>query len=157
MNTRRQILFRLQLFFRRRTIEAELTEELRIHLEMSTAANIAAGMSPEQARYAAHREFGGVDQAKEAWRDERGLPWLEDILRDVRHSARSLLRDKGFTATVLLILRPLSRSQCSDLRSRQSGHPAAIAVSQSRPARHRLRQLSQGRRGERGRVGPPLF
>jgi predicted permease len=103
MNRLRRILFRLQPFFRKKRIEADLSEELRIHLEMATAAHLAAGLSPEQARCAARREFGGIDQAKEAWRDERGLPWLEDVLRDLRHSARSLLRDKGFTVTVLLI------------------------------------------------------
>jgi predicted permease len=104
MNHLRQILFRLQPFFRRKRIEAELSEEMRAHLEMATAANLAAGMSPEQARYAAHREFGGVDQVKESYRDERGIRWIEEILRDLRFSARSLLRDLGFIATALLIL-----------------------------------------------------
>ena len=99
----RQILFRLQSFFRRRTIEATMSEEIRTHLDMLTEAKIAAGMSPADARCAARREFGGVDQAKEAWRDERGLRWLEDGLRDLRFSVRSLLRDKGYTVTVLLI------------------------------------------------------
>jgi predicted permease len=103
MTRLRQILFRLQPFFRRRKIESELSEEMRAHLEMAAEANVAAGMSPKEARYAARREFGGVDQVKEAWRDERSLPWLEDSLRDLRHSTRSLLRDKGFTITVLLI------------------------------------------------------
>ena len=83
MNLLRQILFRLQPFFRRRKIEAELSEEMRVHLEMATEANIAAGMAPEEARCAAWREFGGVDQAKESWRDERGIPWIENFLRDL--------------------------------------------------------------------------
>jgi predicted permease len=103
MNRFREIFFRLQPFFRRRQIEAELSEEIRLHLEMQTEANLAAGMSPEEARYAAQREFGGVDQVKERYRDERGLRWLEEGLRDLRQSSRSLLRDKGFTITVLLI------------------------------------------------------
>jgi predicted permease len=77
---------------------------MRAHLEMATEANLAAGMSPEKARCAARREFGGVDQIKESYRDERGLRWLEDILRDLRFSARSLFRDMGFTTTALLIL-----------------------------------------------------
>ena len=104
MNLLRQILFRLQPFFRRRKIEAELSEEMRVHLEMATEANIAAGMAPEEARCAAWREFGGVDQAKESWRDERGIPWIENFLRDLRFSVRSLRRDKGFTSIALLIL-----------------------------------------------------
>ena len=71
MNPLRQIFFRLQLFFRRRKIEAELSEELRVHLEMAAEANIAAGRSAEKARYAAQRQFGGVDQIKETYRDVR--------------------------------------------------------------------------------------
>jgi predicted permease len=100
----RQILFRLQPFFRRRKIEAELSEEMRTHLEMQTEANLAAGMSPEEARYAALREFGGVDQTKESWRDERGLPWLNDLLRDLRHAGRSLRNSPGFATVVILVM-----------------------------------------------------
>jgi len=100
----RQILFRLQPFFRRRRIEAELSEEMHAHLCMATEANVAAGMSAEEARHAARREFGGVDQVKEAWRDERGLRWIEDILRDLRFALRSLLRARGFACTVLLTI-----------------------------------------------------
>jgi len=104
LNILRQILFRLQPFFRRRKIETELSEEMRMHLEMATERNLAAGMPPEDARNAAQCEFGGIDQAKESYRDERGIPWLEGILRDVRFSVRSLIRDQGFTITALLIL-----------------------------------------------------
>ena len=104
MNRLRQILFRLQPFFRRRKIEAELSEEMRAHLEMATEANIAAGMSPEEARLAALRASGGVDQAKEAWRDERGLRWVDDLLRDLRFAARALGRNPGFTLAVVATL-----------------------------------------------------
>ena len=90
MNWLHQIFFRLQPLFRRRQIEAEMSEEMRVHLEMATEANVAAGMSPAEARYAARREFGGVEQVKEAYRDERGLRWLEDGLRDLRFGARML-------------------------------------------------------------------
>jgi len=104
MNRLFQILFRLQPFFRRRKIEADLSEEMRVHLEMATEANIAAGMSPEEARFAARREFGGFDQAKEAWRDERSIVWLEQTLRDFRYAARSLVRNLGFSLVVILTL-----------------------------------------------------
>jgi predicted permease len=104
MTRLRQILFRLQPFFRRRQIEAQLSEEIRTHVEMQTEANLAAGMSPEEARCAAQREFGGLDQVKEACRDERGVRWLEDALRDLRFSVRSLRHDQGFTVVALLIL-----------------------------------------------------
>jgi putative ABC transport system permease protein len=104
MRILRTLFFRLQPFFRRRKIEAELSEEMRTHLEMQTEANIAAGMSPEEARGAALREFGGVDQVKESWRDERSLPWLEDSLRDLRFAVRALRKNPGFTLAVVATL-----------------------------------------------------
>ena len=80
----RELLFRLQPFFRRRKIEDGLSEEIQSHLEMAIEANIAAGMSPKEARYAALREFGGVEQIKERYRDERGIRWIEETLGDIR-------------------------------------------------------------------------
>jgi predicted permease len=104
MHRLREILFRLQPFFRRHKIEAELAEELRMHQELATEAKIAEGMTPDQARHAARRDCGGVDQAKERWRDERGIPWLENLLRDVRHALRQLARHRGASAVSLLTL-----------------------------------------------------
>jgi predicted permease len=104
MNKLRQILFRLRSFFGKKTGEANMNEEIRTHLEMLTEANIAAGMPPEEARYAARREFGGVDQVKEAWRDERTLVWLENGLRDVRFAARSLARNPAISLAAVLTL-----------------------------------------------------
>jgi predicted permease len=100
----RELLFRLRWFFRKKTGEATMTEEIRMHLEMATAANRAAGLSPEEARYAARREFGGVDQVKEAWRDERTVVWLEQSLRDVRFAARSLARHPTISLAAVLTL-----------------------------------------------------
>ena len=104
MSRLRQFLFKLQPFFRRRKIEADLSEEMRAHLEMQTEANLAAGMPPEEARYAARREFGGIDQVKESYRDERGVRWLEDAARDVCFGARMLRKNPGFTAVAALTL-----------------------------------------------------
>jgi putative ABC transport system permease protein len=104
MNRLRQIFFRLQPFFRRRTIEADLSEEMRVHLELATEAKVAAGMAPAEACAAARREFGGVDQVKEAWRDERTIVWLEQTLKDFRHAARTLAHSPGFTLVVVLTL-----------------------------------------------------
>ena len=74
------------------------------HLEMQTEANRAAGMSADEAHYAAQRQFGGVDQIKEIARDQRGWVWLEQLWRDVRHAGRMLRRNRGFTAAAVISL-----------------------------------------------------
>jgi putative ABC transport system permease protein len=100
----RRFLFRLQPLFRKKKIEAEMSAEIRLHLEMQTEANVAAGMSPAEARAAARRECGGMDQAMESYRDERGLRWIEDVWRDLCFAFRSLRKSPGFTAVAVLTL-----------------------------------------------------
>ena len=68
---------RLMALFRRERLERELDEELCSHLEMQIEENQRQGMSPEEARYAALRSFGGMEQAKEDYREQRGLPVIE--------------------------------------------------------------------------------
>lgn len=91
---------------RREKLDADMTEEMRLHLETRTRENIAAGMSPAEARYAALRKFGGVEQAKERCRDEhrRGVLWLDHLVRDVRVGFRVLLKEKSFFAISVVIL-----------------------------------------------------
>src|ERR1043166_6624793 len=79
---------RLRSLFRKEKLDAEMSEEMRLHLERRTDENIAAGMTPEEARYAALRKFGGVEQAKELARDNRGWMWLDHLARDTRHGWR---------------------------------------------------------------------
>ena len=81
-----------------------MSEEMRVHLEMATEANLAAGMSPTEARYAARREFGGVEQVKENYRDQRGIRWLEETGRNLNYAVRQLAKSPGFTAVVVLTL-----------------------------------------------------
>ena len=88
---------RLLATFRKRRLEEELDDELRFHLQMETEENIRRGMRPEEARYAARRSFGGIQQTREIWRDRRYLPWLESWLRDLRFAVRSLARAPLFT------------------------------------------------------------
>jgi len=88
----------------RRRLEAEMAEEIRLHLEELTKAHVSAGMELEQAQYAARRNFGGVSQIEERCRDERNLVWLDQLWNDVRFSARSLCHARGFTFTVLITL-----------------------------------------------------
>jgi len=99
-----KLLRKLHGLLRRRKIDKEMSEEMRLHLELQTERNIAAGMDPDEARYAARREFGGVEQIKERCRDQRGWVWLEQTMHDFRYAVRSLKRNPGFTVTAVLTL-----------------------------------------------------
>jgi predicted permease len=94
-------MFPIDLFralLQRRRIARELDDELAFHVEMETQANIARGMSPEDARLTALRAFGGVIQTKERVRDVRAL-CVESLWQDVRQGARLLRVHWGFTLT----------------------------------------------------------
>ncbi len=95
---------RLRALFRKAEMERELDDELRFHLEKETQQNLARGMSPDEARLAALRSFGGVDQVKEKSRDVRGVRFIEELLQDIRYSLRVLLRKPAFTLTVIITL-----------------------------------------------------
>jgi predicted permease len=97
-----KIWSKLRSLFWKGKLDAEMVEEMRLHLEMQTEKNIAAGMDPNEARYAARRQFGGVEQIKEIARDQRGWIWLELAVRDVGYAARQLRRAPGFTAVAML-------------------------------------------------------
>lgn len=96
--------FKLQCLFARGRKEAELAEELRTHLEMQIEANLAAGMAPEEARRKAQVQLGGIEQAKESYRDEWSIRWLEALMRDARHGVRSLRANPGFSAVAIATL-----------------------------------------------------
>lgn len=85
-------------------LEAELSEELRLHLERETERLQAGGLSPEEARFQAVRLFGGVEQVKEDCRDARGTAAFDALARDVRYGVRRLVRDWRFTSAAVLIL-----------------------------------------------------
>jgi predicted permease len=104
MSWLRTFAARLCGLFRKGKSEGELEEELHFHVEMQTEENLRRGMSPEEARTAALRKFGGVEQAKEAYRDQRRLPFLETTWRDVIYGARMLWKNPGFTAVGTLSL-----------------------------------------------------
>lgn len=84
--------------------ERAMSEELRFHLEQQTAANIAAGMKPEEARRQALVQFGGMEGVKEECRDEKGGIWLETLWADVRFGARMLRKSPGFTLVAVITL-----------------------------------------------------
>ena len=143
----REWMRRLRGTFRRSPRDRELEEELRLHLELASEDMRRRGESPDDAVGAARLQAGGVVQAMEALRDQRGLPWLDDLARDVRYALRSLRRTPAFTAVALLtlalgigantaifsvvngvILRPLDYPKPEQLMSLTSQFPLAGAV-----------------------------
>src|ERR1700730_13350809 len=95
---------RLRSLLRREEVERELDEEMCYHLERKTEEYVASGLSPQEARHAALRTMGGIEQRKEECRDMRKVNWLDDFLQDLRYAARRLLRRYGFAAVVVLTL-----------------------------------------------------
>src|SRR5690242_1620892 len=94
----------LRAMLSRRRVESDLERELRLHVELETEENVRRGMTPGEARRRALVAFGGVEQTKEAVRDERQTRWLDDLSADVRYALRGLRRQPGFTAAAALLL-----------------------------------------------------
>src|SRR5262247_3176564 len=99
-----KLRLRLRALLFKSKMEEELDEEVRFHLEREIEENIIRGMTPEEARSAAMRSFGGVERVKEESRDERGIRLLEEVWQDLRYGARMLLKRPGFTLIAALTL-----------------------------------------------------
>src|SRR6202521_2569515 len=95
---------RLRSFFRRKQVDLELKDELRDHIEQQIKENLAAGMSPEDARYSALRALGGMTQIEQQCRDAHGGSVIEDLVQDLRYGFRQLGRSPGFSSLAILCL-----------------------------------------------------
>jgi putative ABC transport system permease protein len=103
MSFRRQLAKLNDLFRRRKTVD-DLAEEIRSHLAMEEEENLGAGMTPDEAHYAARRRFGNVtlteERSKEMWK----WTWIEQLVQDTRYGLGQLRRKPGITAVAILTL-----------------------------------------------------
>lgn len=88
----------------RRGREERLSQEIQAHLDLLADEHVARGMSPGEARLAARKSFGGVDQLKEVYRDQRGFRLVDELGQDIRYAVRLIARDRWFTAAAVVAL-----------------------------------------------------
>jgi hypothetical protein len=104
MEWMRILISRCKALLSARRLDEEFDEELRAHIDLAAAENRRRGVGQDAARAAALRQFGGLTQAREAYRTARGLPLVETLAQDVRFALRQLGRSPGFAATAIATL-----------------------------------------------------
>ena len=104
MTRLRTLWFRLRALIHSRRLDQDIDDEIASHLAEATEEYIRQGLSPENARQAAQRRFGGVTQTREVYREVGSFMWLDDVARDLQHAVRTLRRAPAFTAVALLTL-----------------------------------------------------
>ena len=104
MKSLRRFLTRLLNVAARRAQDERLKEEIEQHIALQTEENLRAGMSPVEARRQAMVKFGGVEPMKQDYRAERGMPFIENLLGDLRNAARSISRMPALAAVIIVSL-----------------------------------------------------
>ncbi len=97
-------LSRVRAMFSTSSLDRRLSEEMEFHLEMLVEEKVRVGMTLREARYAALREFGGIEQVKETHREARGIAFVESLLQDMRYALRMMRRQPVLTAVIGLTL-----------------------------------------------------
>ncbi|MGB2714257.1 MAG: ABC transporter permease [Vicinamibacterales bacterium] len=84
--------------------ESDLAEEFEAHIQLLTEENLRRGLGPEEARRRARLQFGGIESAKDSYRDQRSLRGLDALGKDFRYALRGLRKNPGFAITVIVVL-----------------------------------------------------
>jgi predicted permease len=136
MNWLRQFARRLNMLLHRRQFDADLDEEMRLHLELRQQREVASGMSADEARAAARRRFGNALAIRERSHMAWGWEWLENFAQDVNYGLRAMRRSPGITFVALLSLALgigantaiFSLMDCVMLRALPVQHPEQLVL-----------------------------